>query len=138
MRLPFSPTFKWSKSKSVKLGKLKVFHGKEHRILGIYLKIINGGIFVGIKSYVYDMVKTFLTTIIKFTSTPASSNLFRVVDKLLILEEDHASIFHITTGKGLFLCKWALPDILTMIVLLTSRGKKPTEEDWEIQKTMWG
>ena len=62
--------------------------------------------------------------------SPWTDNLFKVNKKSLLLEPDKAEIFHTFVAQGLFVCKRGRPDVSPAIAFLTTRVKKPTQEDW--------
>ena len=57
--------------------------------------------------------------------------LFIYNPELVFLDEKKADIFHRTVAKLLWASLRARPDILLAISFLTSRVKKPDEDDWD-------
>lgn len=63
---------------------------------------------------------------------PAANHLYDVnTDDPVFLNEDDASYFHTMVAKLLFLGKRARPDILQAISFLTTRVKKPDQDDYK-------
>ncbi len=68
----------------------------------------------------------------KSVTTPASEHLFQVrEDAIQMLHMEKVKIFHSTVAKLLFVAKRGRPDILLAISFLTTRVKKPDEDDWK-------
>ena len=65
-------------------------------------------------------------------ATPEADHLFsvRYADKEKYLPEEKAVAFHHTTAQLLFLISRARRNVQTSISLLTTRVKKPDEDDW--------
>ena len=51
--------------------------------------------------------------------TPATEHLFQIYPKLVLLDQETTELFHHIITKLLFLCKYARPDIQTMVVFLS-------------------
>ena len=62
-------------------------------------------------------------------TTPSANHLFTVNQEAQILNETSAEMFDHNLVKLLFLCKQARPDNQTAVALLTTRVKKPDEDD---------
>ena len=68
---------------------------------------------------------------------PASEKLFKIDEDSPELVDKKAKKFHTCVYKGLFICKRARPDIHTGVAALTTRIKRPTEDDWsKLKKIM--
>ncbi len=82
--------------------------------------------------YVKAMVNKFLEhdNCSKTVLTPAGVNLFKVDPDCPAISEELATVFHNMTAKALFLTKRARPDLSTAVAFLTTRVKKPDEQDW--------
>ena len=67
-------------------------------------------------------------------ASPAQDHLFKVRDEsdpdYRPLTEDLAQSFHHTTAQLLFMCSGARRDIQTTVAFLTTRVKKPDQDDW--------
>ena len=46
------------------------------------------------------------------------------------LSKEKAELFHTVVAQGLFVCKWAKPDISLAIAYLMTRVRDPNEDDW--------
>jgi hypothetical protein len=62
--------------------------------------------------------------------TPASNNLSTVRKDTDKLDDEDAITNHHLTGKMLYLCKRAQPDVQTAISFLTTRVTWPDKDDW--------
>jgi len=62
-------------------------------------------------------------------TTPAANHLFSVNQEAQKLNEKSAEMFHHNLAKILYLCKRARPDIQTAVAFLTTRVKKPDQDD---------
>ena len=78
-------------------------------------------------------------TITGVQSTPAGDRLFQVRphDEAKFLPEEQARAFHHTTAQLLFLSR-VRRDIQTTVAFLTTRVKKPDEDDWGKWKRVLG
>ena len=118
-------------SKYGKYGEVKGLRGRYHDFLGINFDFRTPGkLKLDMIQYVRNMLDDFP---IKFTKedktpTPAGNNLLESGGK--ILAKSRKEQFHSTVAKGLFLTKRARPDIHTVISILCTRVKEPTESDW--------
>ena len=60
---------------------------------------------------------------------PTGENLFKVDEDSPVLSDRKSKKFHTCVYKGLFIFKRARQDIYTGVAALTTRIKKPTEDD---------
>ena len=63
-------------------------------------------------------------------ATPAADHLFQVSEEPNHLDEKTAQFFHHYEAKALFLCKRARPDLQTAVAFLSTRVKKPDQDDY--------
>ena len=69
-------------------------------------------------------------------TTPEAKHLFDVNEDCEKLEEERAIQFHHLVAKALFLCKRARPDLQLVVAFLSTRVKKPDQDDWKKPKRM--
>jgi hypothetical protein len=63
--------------------------------------------------------------------TPTAANLFMVRDDIEKLDDKHAETYHHLMAKLLYLCKWAHPDLQTVVSFLMMQVTQPDEYDWK-------
>ena len=81
--------------------------------------------------YIQKVINTFPEKITWMQSTPAGDCLFQVCPppEATFLPEEQANAFHHTTAKLLFLSR-IRRDIQTTVAFLTTRVKRPDNDDW--------
>ena len=65
------------------------------------------------------------------SATPAANHLFNVNPDCRKLEEEKRSQFHHLTAKLLYLSKHARPDLLSVVLFLTTQVQEPDEDDYK-------
>jgi hypothetical protein len=120
-------------------GEITVHWGPEHDYLGMALKYNTDQkkITLSMRTYIEGCIKEFEQEnpeqVVKVVTTPATENLFCIrvdTDAVWILKQK-AVQFHSTVAKLLFLAKRGRPDILLAVSFLTTRVKKPDDDDWK-------
>jgi len=112
--------------------KLNVIRGHKHDYLGMNLDFSTPGeISIDMIPYINKIIKAFPEKITGVQSTPASDHLFQVrpTSEAKFLPEDQARAYHHTTAQLLFLSR-VRRDIQTTVAFLTTRVKRPDEDDW--------
>ena len=112
--------------------KLNVVRGPKHDYLGMNLDFSESGtVKIEMTPYITKIVETFPEKITGVQSTPAADHLFSVRpdNESRPLPEEQARAFHHTTAQLLFLSR-VRRDIQTTIAFLTTRVKRPDEDDW--------
>jgi hypothetical protein len=112
--------------------KLNVVRGHKHDYLGMNLDFSSAGALqIDMVPYIAKVVDAFPEMITGVQSTPAGDRLFQVRphDEAKFLPEEQARAFHHTTAQLLFLSR-VRRDIQTTVAFLTTRVKKPDEDDW--------
>jgi hypothetical protein len=113
-------------------GKVTATRGDIHDYLGMTFDFSEKGkVKIDMIDYMEAMVDTFST---KFkpsdtASSPAAEDLFAEGEGG-DLEKQRSEEYHTFVAKGLFACKRARPDIHPTIAVLSTRVKKPNENDW--------
>ena len=110
-----------------------VRRGKQHDYLGMDLDFSEDGIFkCSMIPYIDTIHEDFPEAITTSAPSPHTDNLFRVRDEeeAKFLPEKQAEMFHHTVAQLLFLAMRARRDIQTAVSFLTTRVKKPDEDDW--------
>ena len=115
--------------------RLAVHRGDVHDYLGMDLDYSNPGVLrVSMIKYLKKVFDDFPELITSKSATPAAEYLFEVREKddpkKSCLPEEQARKFHRTVAQLLFLGGRARPDIKTAVSFLTTRVKKPDEDDW--------
>eukprot|EP00804_Cyclotella_cryptica_P024335 CCRYP_015328-RA/>CCRYP_015328-RA protein AED:0.38 eAED:0.07 QI:0/0/0/0.66/0.5/0.33/3/0/529 len=120
--------------------KMTIKRGGKGKYLGMNLDFTEPGVFqVDMSQYVKEVLDGFSEEIAKTSATPHSDSLFTVKDEdqAVYLPEEQAMQFHRTTAQLLFLSTRARKDIQTAVSFLTTRVKKPDEDDWrKIRKVL--
>ena len=82
--------------------------------------------------YIDGIIEDFPELINKSAKTPHTENLFKVRDEseAKFLDEELARQFHHAVAQLLFLSCRARRDIQTAVAFLTTRVRKPDEDDW--------
>jgi hypothetical protein len=114
---------------------LTVHRGKIHDYLGVDLDFSQKGVVrASMIRYLAKLIEEFPEAIVGTASTPASDNLFQVRDesdpKYRALPEEQAMAFHRTVAQLLFMSARVRRDIQVVVAFLTTRVKKPDEDDW--------
>ncbi len=83
-------------------------------------------------TYTTKILTNFPEAITTSCATPAANHLFTVCDEATakFLLKTQAQAFHHTVAQLLFLCKQSQQDIQTAVSFLTTRMKRPDEDDW--------
>jgi len=113
-------------------GEVKATRGPIHDYLGMTFDFSEPGkVKVDMIDYMSAMVDEFPTKFKKNDTapTPAPDDLFATGTKPE-LDKKRAEDFHTFVAKGLFACRRARPDIHTAIAALSTRVKKPNQDDW--------
>ena len=106
---------------------LTVHRGLIHSYLGMTFDYTVAGIIkVTMEKYVQDIIDGYQVT--GKAATPASVNLFDLRDSP-VLSSDKSIEFHSRVAKLLYLAKRVRPDILTPVAFLSTRTRKPTDDD---------
>eukprot|EP00804_Cyclotella_cryptica_P021065 CCRYP_019383-RC/>CCRYP_019383-RC protein AED:0.25 eAED:0.25 QI:0/-1/0/1/-1/0/1/0/272 len=111
---------------------MTIKRGGKGKYLGMNLDFTEPGIFqVDMVQYVKEILTEFPEKIEKMSPTPHSDNLFTVrdEDQAVLLPEEQAIQFHRTTAQLLFLSTRARKDMQTAVSFLTTRVKKPDQDD---------
>ena len=107
--------------------------GDKHDYLGMDFEFIDDrSLEVSMFQYLYRIIDEFQELITGKAATPAVDHLFSVrdADEAKYLPEEKAILFHHTTAQLLLLSSRVRRDIQTDVSFLTTRVKKPDEEDW--------
>ena len=90
-----------------------------------------GAVCIDMIPYIKKINDAFPEQITGVQSTPAGDRLFQVrpPDEATYLPEEQARAFHHTTAQLLFLSR-VRHDIQTTVAFLTTRVKKPDNDDW--------
>jgi hypothetical protein len=106
---------------------LTVHRGLIHSYLGMTFDYTVAGVVkVTMEKYVQDIIDGYQVT--GKAATPASVNLFDLRDSP-VLSSDKSIEFHSRVAKLLYLAKRVRPDILTPVAFLSTRTRKPTDDD---------
>ena len=107
--------------------KLAMHLGNKHDYFGIDFELMkNGSLEVSMFKYLDSIIEELPELITGKAATPVTDHLFSVRDA----DEAKYPAFHHTTAQLLFLSSQARRDIRTAVSFLTTRVKKPNEEDW--------
>ena len=123
----------WLFFKYGKHNPVKAKRGKLHDYLGMMFNFTHKGkVIIDMIPHVQSLIDEFPETLQEddTDSTPAGENLFKINEDSPDLAPEQAKKFHTCVYKGLFICKRTRPDIHTGIAALTTRIKKPNEDDW--------
>ena len=113
---------------------LTVKRGKVHRYLGMMLDYtIDGKVQISMNNYIEEMLKSLPEDMSGESSSPAGNHLFN--PDAVPLSASESDKYHHYVAKLLFLCKRARPDIQTAVAFLSTRVKKPDQDD--IKKLGW-
>ena len=107
--------------------------GNKHDYPGMDFELMNNGsLEVSMLKYLDSIIDKFPELITGKAATPESDHLFSVrdADEAKYLPEEKSVAFHHTTAQLLFLSSLARRDIHTAVYFLTTRVKKPDEDDW--------
>ena len=100
--------------------------------LGMDLDFANKGIAqISMIAYTTKILTSFPEAIATSSATPPANHLFMVCDEATakFLPEAQAQAFHHTVAQLLFLCKQTRRDIQMAVSFLTTRVKRPDEDD---------
>eukprot|EP00804_Cyclotella_cryptica_P030533 CCRYP_020167-RC/>CCRYP_020167-RC protein AED:0.22 eAED:0.15 QI:0/-1/0/1/-1/0/1/0/594 len=114
--------------------KMTIKRGGKGKYLGMNLDFTEPGVFqVDMSHYVKEILDGFCEEVTKTSATPHSDSLFTIKadDEAVYLPEEQAMQFHRTTAQLLFLSTRARKDIQTAVSFLTTRVKRPDEDDWK-------
>ena len=124
---------KWCEGKygSDTVGHVKVVRGKTHDYLAMILDYSkDGALKVDMKYYIDGMIEDFPYDLNATKVAPWSDKLLKIDEKSKELDDARQGIFHTFVMKAMFLCKRGRPDVNPGIGFLSSRVKKPLEQDW--------
>jgi hypothetical protein len=106
---------------------ITVHRGLIHSHLGMTFDYsVAGVVKVTMEKYVQDIIDGYQVT--GKAATPASVHLFDLRDSP-VLSSDKSIEFHSRVAKLLYLAKRVRPDILTPVAFLSTRTRKPTDDD---------
>jgi hypothetical protein len=114
-------------------GKVTTTRGNIHDYLGMTFDFSQKGkVMIDMIAYMEAMVDDFPTEFkpSDTATSPAAEDLFAEGEGK-DLEKQRSEVFHTFIAKGLFACKRARPDIHPTIAVLSTRVKKPNEDDWK-------
>lgn len=91
-----------------------------------------GVVGISMLKHIDGILEDFPELITKSARTPHTDNLFKVRDpeEAVYLSEEMALAFHSTVASLLFVACRARRDIQTPVAFLTTRVKKPDNDDW--------
>ena len=115
--------------------------GKRHDYLGMWLDYsVPGEVRISMEEYLRGVLDDFLEEITETPETPAKSNLFTVREdsKRELLYDTRAQAFHHAVAQLLFTGIRCRKDAQTAIAFLTTRVRKPDEDDWKKLKRFLG
>ena len=107
--------------------------GKKHEYLGMDFDYSEEGVFrVSMIPYIDKVHQDFPEVVEKTAPSPYTDYLFKVrdEDEAVYLPESQAILFHHSVAQLLFLGCRARRDIQVAVAFLTTRVKKPDEDDW--------
>ncbi len=122
----------WLDWKYGSIGQVKITRGKVHEYLGMTLDFSQDGkVIVDMRDYVKGMLESFPMKLKKtqVAATPASESLFNQGNSP-DLDDKKKEDYHTMVAKGLFVSKRGRPDIHPTIAVLSTRVRKPNENDW--------
>ena len=95
---------------------------------------------ISMEEYLRGVLNDFPEEITETTETPAASNLFNVRNdkELELLDETRAQAFHHAVTQLLFTRIRYRKDAQTAIAFLTTRARKPNEDDWKKLRRLLG
>ncbi len=128
----FEITKLWSYLNKLYGGKVKITCGKKHEFLGMLFDYSEKGVFkCTMIPYIDKIIEDFPEEITGGAPSPHTNHLFRIreEEKAVLLPEEQASAFHHAVAQLLFLSGRARRDIQTAVSFLTTRVKKPDEDD---------
>ena len=121
---------KYGDNLSVHKGDVHDYLGVDHDYSG------NDGVKLSMIGHIKKIFEDFPEEIGKEAATPASDHLFQVRDEEeakeagLLLNDDRKKQFHHSVAQLLFVSSRVRRDIQTAVAFLTTRVKKPDEDDW--------
>ena len=123
---------KWCNDKYGTYGEVKATFGPKHDYLGMNFDFSEPGkVKIDMIEYLTKMLDSFPIDFaeMKPVASAAPADLFQLGTSEL-LSSDLAEVYHTYTAKLLFACKRARPDIQTLVAVLCTRVKSPTQDDW--------
>ena len=131
----FEITKLWSYLNKLYGGIVKINRGAKHEYLGMDLDYSEKGVFkVSMIPYIDKIHEDFPEDITSSSPTPHADHLFKVREesdpKYKALPEEQIIAFHHATAQLLYLSQRARRDIQTAVSFLTTRVRKPDEDDW--------
>jgi hypothetical protein len=112
---------------------IAVHRGKKFDYLGMDLDYSEKGVFaVSMIPYIDKVLEDFPEEITKSSPCPHNQNLFKIRDEeeAVFLPKEQAMQFHHSVAQLVILQKRARRDIQTAASFLSSRVKRPDEDDW--------
>jgi hypothetical protein len=93
---------------------------------------VAGELRVIIIPYLKGVINDFPEVITGSVTSPASEHLFMIREdtERVLLEEARAIAFHHTVAQLLFACPLKRKDFQTAVAFLTTRIRRPDEDDW--------
>ena len=112
--------------------KMTMHSGDRHDYLGVIMEFKDQKVEVSMFEYLDKLIKEFPELITGSAASPAADYLFQVRDETeaKYLTEEQAVAFHHVVAQLLFLTTRARRDIGVAVSFLTSRVKRPDEDDW--------
>jgi len=107
--------------------------GKVHDYLGMIFDFtMDGCVIINMTEHIKTILTDFPEEITGIKTTPAAEHLFQVRDEgeAHFLPEEQATAFHHAVAQLLFLSARARRDIQPATAFLTTRVKRPDEDDW--------
>lgn len=123
----------WVNKTYGEIAAVKVVRGTIHNYLGMTFDYsAKGQVSIDMIPYLQSMLTEFPDEDLKGAVVPSpwNENLFKVDESSPLLPKQKAETFHTFTAQGLFAAKRARPDISPAIAYLTTRVRKPNENDW--------
>ena len=119
--------------KSIYGNNISINRGKVHDYLGMTMDFSEDGVFrVTMLPFIDTIFADFPEPITRSAPSPYTDYLFKVRDEedAQLLSPARAVSFHRSVAQLLFLCYRARKDIQPAVSFLTSRVRKPDEDDW--------
>jgi hypothetical protein len=108
--------------------KVQIKEGKVHNYLGMQFTFKDdGSLNVEMNKYINDLLNEY--NVEGTAVTPATNNLFDVMNESPELDNIKKEMFHTVTAKLLYLAKRSRPDILLAVSYLTTRVNNPNISD---------
>jgi hypothetical protein len=113
--------------------KLAMHMGKKHDYLGVDFEFTDDGkVEISMFDSIDAVIEDFPEDITSKSATPAADHLFKIRDEseCKLLSEERGRLFHQFVARLLFISTRPRRDIQVAISFLTTRVKKPDEDDW--------